>query len=88
MENITTAAEFFRDCMEGGQSVYTASQRKFIDKAIEFTKMHNKLALAASAKNAKTKFIEGVYIEKTPTMWDIEIDKDSILNAYPEDNIK
>ena len=56
------------------------------DAMIDFAKLHVKAALEAAKNNARTKF-NNSYLTGTPTMWDISIDKESILNAYPEDLI-
>ena len=47
---------------------------------IEFAKLHVQAALESAAIDATTKFI--------PFTDDEEVDKDSIRNAYPLDNIK
>ena len=47
---------------------------------IEFTKLHVEAALKAAASDAHTKDV--------PYTDDVEVDKESILNAYPLENIK
>ena len=55
---------------------------KDIKKAmIEFAKLHVEAALKKASENAEQKWIKF-------TEDDYEIDKDSILNAYPLENIK
>lgn len=75
--NIQPAYEFFRDCMEGGQSVYTDNQRKFIKKAIEFAILHAENALE-SASN----------IEIDSGKGETEFVINHILNSYPKEKIK
>jgi hypothetical protein len=47
---------------------------------IEFAKLHVEAALKAASEDAHTKDV--------PYTDDVEVDKDSILNAYPLENIK
>jgi len=51
------------------------------DAMIEFAKLHVEAALKEASENAEQKWIK--FTEN-----DYEIDKDSILNAYPLENIK
>ena len=51
-----------------------------VDQMIAFAKMHVKAALESGAGKAKTKI--HYIVDK------IIVDKDSILNAYPDSNIK
>jgi hypothetical protein len=46
---------------------------------IEFAKLHLKAQEEAILKNVKTKVI---------SEWEVVVDKDSILNSYPLDNVK
>lgn len=78
MNKIPTAEEFFNECELEYKSIE--------DRAIEFAKLHIKAALEAASKNAKT-YIE-TYSSPHYDEWDAEIDKNSILNAYPIENIK
>ena len=50
------------------------------DAMIEFAQMHVEAALKAAGENAHTKDV--------PYTEDTEVDKDSILNSYPLENIK
>lgn len=81
MSKVPTAEEFF----ENNHGLFTSFNVKdksgklvrvvSIDKAIEFTKLHVKAALEAAKTKVKVGII-GSYI-----------DKDLILNAYPDDYI-
>ncbi len=51
----------------------------------EFAKIHVNAALIAAAANVRMHFPDGLGGEGTRSM---EIDKNSILNSYPESNIK
>lgn len=51
------------------------------DLMIEFAKLHVEAALKAASENAETRYIP--YTDD-----EYEIDKNSILNSYPLDNIK
>jgi hypothetical protein len=53
-----------------------------IKLAIEFAKLHVKAALKAASEEANTQEIGRGFTAETV------VDKDSILNAYPESNIK
>ena len=52
----------------------------FAEKLIEFAKLHVEAALKAASEDAHTKDV--------PYTDDVEVDKDSILSAYPLENIK
>ena len=86
MSKIPTAEECFNNfvdfeiCPLKG---YTSKQlTNDIKKAmIEFAKLHVEAALKEASENAETKWVKY-------TDHDYEIDKDSILNAYPLENIK
>ena len=56
--------------------------------AIEFAKLHVQEALKAASKNAKTKTEEDYLPRQGAYVYTQVIDKDSILNAYPLDQIK
>lgn len=80
MSNIPTAEEFFKE-------KYGSNDRIAIDNAIllskEFTKLHVEAALKEASEKAST-----IYSEE-PLLGEVyNIDKDSILNAYPLTNIK
>jgi len=62
---------------EGG---YQGIEEQELSKMlIEFAKMHVKQALKQSSENVESYVIEGLVSE---------VDRDSILNAYPLENIK
>lgn len=73
--NIPTAVEFAAKEIVSQEPFHLTPDR-LCKLLIEFTKLHVKQALEAAANNAD---IIGV---------GPHIDKDSILNAYPESNIK
>ena len=74
MEKIPTAEEFVN------QYDWENSTLDIPSVLIEFAKLHVQAALEAASENAETK----------PVIFtnDEEIDRDSILNAYPLTNIK
>jgi hypothetical protein len=79
MEKIPTAEEFFRKNID-----YVLSEndcKEDVENAmIEFAKLHVEAALKAAGENAHTKDV--------PYTEDTEVDKGSILNSYPLENIK
>lgn len=81
IEKLPTAAEFYF------QITKCHINHRDVKKAMtEFAKLHVEAALKAAAENAQTKeevahFQEGSYMMSV-------VDKDSILNAYPESNIE
>lgn len=58
---------------------------KAVKSAIEFAKLHVKAALRAASENVEMHYPDGLGGEGTITM---EINKMSILEAYPESNIQ
>jgi uncharacterized protein (DUF1684 family) len=68
-----TAEEFM---LENLQSM---DQQEVENAMIEFARMHVEAALKAASENAETKFV--------PFTDDEEIDRVSILDAYPLENI-
>lgn len=80
MEKIPTAREF-----DGTFQLLTYGRLlQPSEEKIEFAKLHVKAALEAAAKNVRT-------ITKEDPDWDTKyqsIDKESILSAYPLENIK
>ena len=73
MKNILTAEEFMLDTLE------SMDQQEVERAMIEFAKMHVEAALKAAAENAEVNI---------PDYGDYEVDEESILNAYPLENIK
>ena len=73
MKNILTAEEFILDTIE------SMDQQEVERAMIEFAKMHVEAALKAAAENAEVNI---------PDYGDYEVDEESILNAYPLENIK
>jgi hypothetical protein len=82
-----TAEEFLKKLDDASGTTWTESDIDICKAFIEFAKLHVEAALEAVVENAYLKDYEeyqygGGYITKQ------EIDKESILNAYPLDNIK
>lgn len=61
-----------------------AISRSITDAMIEFAKLHVKAALEAAAESAVANFI----CYPRDVIDDLEVDRDSILNAYPDELIK
>ena len=74
MNTIPTAKELFDKMISENDEVTST------EMMIEFAKMHVEAALKTAANEATTKFIKFTDDE--------EVDKDSILTAYPLTNIK
>jgi hypothetical protein len=89
MDKIPTAEEFLdsRGCNK------TDEGWDLVEKSdlVEFAKLHVKVALEAAYDNSNLRIDDGE-VEITNSYSDnvlsITVDKDSILNAYPEENIK
>ena len=79
---IPTAEEFFdsSSLKISNDTEYKYIQKVIKEKAIEFAKLHVEAALKAASEDAHTKDV--------PYTDDVEVDKDSILSAYPLENIK
>jgi len=75
MEKLPTAKDFLKNKL-----TYCEYKDVVYKEMIEFAKLHVEAALKAAAENADTRLI--IYTD------DEEIDKSSILNAYPLTNIK
>jgi hypothetical protein len=75
---IPIAEEFLKKYELGNTGKIDIEDAK--EAIIEFAKLHVEAALKAASKNADT-----IHIRNTN---DYEIDKESILNAYPLTNIK
>lgn len=76
---IPTAEDFACETMQG------TDMQEISSALIEFAKLHVKAALRAASKNVKMHYPDGLGGEGTRTM---EINKMSILEAYPESNIQ
>jgi hypothetical protein len=90
MNTIPTAEEFFETWLiKKGyialQGFEQLDQDDLSNYAIEFAKLHVKAALQAAYENAEA---DGHYSEDYDEYIDTIIDQDSILNAYPLDQIK
>ena len=82
MSKIPTAEEFFEQHIQRGVN---NTHSNYLNTAIEFAKLHVTEALKEASENAEIKTEEiggGLNIE-----WKV-IDKNSILNAYPLENVK
>ena len=86
---IPTAEEFFKKysdlyCFEEGPSEYLIDRESFKIALLESNKLHVEAALQAAANNVDFDF------KKYPSMdtHGVEIDEDSIINAYPENLIQ
>ena len=73
--NIPTAEEFLRGKPFSIESIY--------NNMIEFAKLHVQAALKAADDNADVTVID---VDMTGSIWGV--DSDTILNAYPLENIK
>ncbi len=86
MEKVPTAEDFLQDHLEISHFYDDKTQNMVcysddVQKAmIEFAKIHVEAALKAAASDAHTKDV--------PFTDDVEVDKESILTAYPSENIK
>ena len=80
--NLPTADEFFDSANIGisSNTEYMYCKKDVVKKAIEFAKMHVEAALKEASEKATVYADEGGYSEF--------VDEQSILNAYPLDNIK
>ena len=73
-----------------GKYLCEDEKRWIADIMIEFTKLHVQAALKEAFENAETDYTyegEGGAFEDIP-IYNYFVKKDSILNAYPESNIK
>ena len=81
MSKLPTAEEFFKNRREGEETEMYSFTVGYREDMIEFAKLHCEAALKAASENADT--LKGeVYASKGC------INKESILNAYPLNNIK
>jgi hypothetical protein len=85
MKNLPTAEEFLDNRTETSKGLVDNEIYIPFDDAIEaiieFAKLHVEQALKEASENAEMKWVRF-------TDHDYEIDKDSILNSYPLENIK
>jgi hypothetical protein len=104
MSKIPTAEEFFEEWCNKKGYVSIDEADDINECMIEFTKLHVELALEAASKNSKVHLktyfgdMENM-VEESKVFWGsddllscystrVKVDKDSIINAYPLDNIK
>jgi hypothetical protein len=83
MEKLPTAEELILKRVE--------TRSKWVEELmIEFAKLHVEAALKAASKNAKIKSRKITYSVSSGVEYDYitSIDKQTILTAYPETNIK
>ena len=84
MNKIPTAEEILKTQPDDFE--YKTVHERMKDALIQFAKLHVKAALEEAAKGAK---IENIWEGNTGSEYcDTIVNKDSILNAYPLDNIK
>ena len=82
LDNMITAEEFYKQttgCVINHIDIKNAM--------IEFAKLHVEAALKNASENFKMKIKDDVYELDMNDDW-MEVDKNSILNAYPLENIK
>lgn len=102
-DKIPTFEEFFKEEMKIIREVAPAISHDFKLKAIKWNKLHVKAALEAAADKATWDsssheisfghslgydFMDTDYAGDPSTGYKVFVDKDSILNAYPENLIK
>ena len=100
MNNIQTAEEFLKNkvyiTQDGIEDVHD-SMLNVVEAMLEFTKLHVEAALKEAAEKADAKADKSysLRVSRKNLFWtyggsigDVEIDKESILDAYPLDNIK
>lgn len=93
MNNIPTAEEFLLKSIDYAE-YNRFLQSKFEKTLKEFAKLHVKAALEAASDKAvmrQSNYKGSWTIESRVSLddyTDVEVDKKSILNAYPEENIK
>lgn len=90
MDKIPTIEDLFKKYsnlyqFEEGSSEYLIDKEDFRSSIIEFAKLHVKAALEEAAEKADTYWDGNPY---DPENGSIAIDRDTIRNAYPEENIK
>jgi hypothetical protein len=78
-----TAEDFIKDLQteEDEQGHTLLYKSDVINRMIEFAKLHREAILKEASENADT-------IYRGDSFGDYIVDKDSILNAYPPENIK
>ena len=81
MEKIPTAEEFLEDNLSNPTKGWSEKKR-----LIEFAKLHVEAALKAASENAETE--EECGNPYDPEDYYYVVDRDSILNSYPLENIK
>lgn len=74
-----TAEQYFKSEIPYGSITEMMTDGDILYHAREFAKMHVKAALEAASESAR--LVTNLYYEK-------EVNKNSILNAYPLSNIK
>ena len=82
------AEEFFDSSNMGlsNTTEYMYCQKDVVKKAIEFAKLHVEAALKTASENAETDYELGNPFDPN-SRYEI-VNKESILNAYPLENIK
>lgn len=72
---------------EEGSPEYLIDKEDFREVMIEFAKLHVKQALETAAEEVKVFVNVSILLDKPENKDKIKVYKESILNAYPEDNI-
>lgn len=87
MSKIPTAEEFFDSSNIGlsNTTEYMYCQKDIEKRAIEFSKLHVEACKEEYLQKGFGRYMNHVF-DKNPTR--VPIDEDSILNAYPLENIK
>lgn len=86
MAQIPTAEEFYNDNLSGGYWGNSLASLELKNALIEFAKLHVEAALKSASQKA---IINTESRSDGYETWDVEVvDEDSILSAYPLNNIK
>lgn len=90
MDKIPTAKEFLSSTSTLNKRLFLKKTEDFdqaVDRMIEFAKLHVQAALKEASEKFKMKIKGDVHELDMNDDW-MEVDKNSILNAYPLENIK
>lgn len=95
MSKTPTVEEFAMKHHIGGTSVFKVTPKEFKEALVEFARLHLEAQTKAIVENAKVSLAKD-WVRKEETIHPnslvssitIKVDEQSILNAYPLDNIK
>lgn len=87
MSKIPTAEEFLLELLDKDEFVTKSALRETIFQMKEFAKLHVNAALKAASEKAETEDVGSIGRDGEYHSYDI-VNKQSILNAYPDENIK